>query len=172
MPEPEDEGRAILVDVAVILGLFLLAGVLAGILWPHLVDPVLVQRNKAGISTGEVALSNRFSNDGWYSVLGGVGGLLLGAVAVAWRGTHEVVTLLVVTAGAMLAALVSAWLGHRLGPEDPNLALADAAVGATAPDVVRVTANVVYLTWPIAAVVGALLVLWGSRSRTGHGLRG
>jgi hypothetical protein len=156
-----DEARSMLVDVAVVLGAFLAAGIVAGILWPQLVEPVMLSRTELGISTDEVALSNRFSNDGWYAVLAGVAGLGLGVVLTAWRRTHEVVTLLVVVAGALLAAFVSARLGRLLGPEDPNRVLADAAVGASAPDVVRITAEVVYLVWPIAAVVGALIVLWG-----------
>jgi hypothetical protein len=147
------------VDILVVLGSFLLAGVAAGLLWPHLVEPVLVSRTDAGISTDELALAHRFSNDGWYAVLAAVGGLGLGLVTTAWRRTHEVVTLLVVVAGALLAALVSAQLGHLLGPEDPDIVLAGAEAGATAPDVVRVTAEAVYLVWPIAALVGALLVL-------------
>jgi hypothetical protein len=156
-----EEARAMLLDVAVVLGAFLAAGTLAGILWPTLVDPVLVTRTDTGIAADEVALSNRFSNDGWYAVLGGVGGLGLGVALTAWRRTHEVVTLLVVVAGALVAALVSAQLGHWLGPDDPSRALADAAVGATAADVVDVTAEGAYLVWPIAAVAGALIVLWG-----------
>jgi hypothetical protein len=163
------EARAMLVDVAVILGAFLVAGVVAGVVWPQLVQPVTVSRNELGISTDEVALSHRFSNDGWYAVLAGVGGLGLGVLMATWRRTHEVVTLLVVVAGSLLAAVVSAQLGYRLGPEDPNIVLADAAVGATAQDVVRVSADVVYLVWPIAAVVGALVVLWSPpREQVGH----
>ncbi len=150
-----------LVDVAVVLGAFLVAGIAAGVLWPVLVDPVVVTRTELGLSTDEVALSNRFSNDGWYAVLGGVLGLGLGLGLTAWRRTHEVVTLLVLVAGALLATLVSAQLGRWLGPDDPNRALADAAIGASAPDVVRVSAEGVYLVWPIAAVAGALIVLWG-----------
>jgi hypothetical protein len=33
-------------------------------------------------------------------------------------------------------------------------------VGATAPDRVTVSAHAAYLVWPIAAVLGAVLVLW------------
>lgn len=164
--------RALLVDAGVILGAFLLTGLVAGILWPHLVHPVTVMRTNAGIVTDELALSYRIGNDGWYSVLAAVGGLVLGIVLVAWRRTHEVVTVLLVTSGAFLAAWVCAAVGTALGPEDPQKALAHAAVGATAPDRVTVSAHAAYLVWPIAAVIGALVVLWrpfAPRSRSDDG---
>jgi hypothetical protein len=165
MSSVEGEGagpglRAMLLDAVVILGVFLLAGLAAGVLWPHLVHPVSVTRTNAGIVTGELDLSHRIDNDGWYSVLGAVGGLVLGVVLTLWRRTNEVVTVLLVTSGAFLAAWVSAVVGTALGPEDPQKALAHAAVGATAPDRVTVSAHAAYFVWPIAAVAGALVVLW------------
>jgi hypothetical protein len=158
--DPAREGQAMLADIAVVLGVFLVAGLLAGVLWPQLVDPAVVTRDETGLASDEVALAKRFGTDGWFTVLAAVGGLVLGVVLMAWRRTHEVVTLLVVVAGALLASLVCSQLGHLLGPEDPNLVLADAAVGATAPEMVRVTADAAYLVWPISALIGALLVLW------------
>jgi hypothetical protein len=54
--------------------------------------------------------------------------------------------------------------------------LAGAAVGATAPDAVTVTAEAAYLAWPLGAVLGAILVLWsppGERLlERGHGSTG
>jgi hypothetical protein len=157
---PRSAAGSVLGDAAVVLGAFLAAGLVAGVLWPHLVHPVHVTRTSAGIVTGELDLSHRIDNDGWYSVLAAVGGLVLGVVLSLWRRTNEVVTVLLVTAGAFLAAWVSAVVGRALGPDDPRKALAHAAVGATAPDRVTVSAHAAYLVWPIAAVAGAVLVLW------------
>lgn len=152
--------RSMLLDAVVVLGAFLLVGLVAGVLWPHLVQPVDVTRTSAGIVTGELDLSHRIDNDGWYSVLGALGGLVLGIVLTLWRRTNEVVTVLLVTSGAFLAAWVAAKVGTALGPDNPQKALAHAAVGATAPDRVTVSAHAAYLVWPIAAVVGAVVVLW------------
>lgn len=152
--------RGLALDAVVVIGAFALAGLAAGVLWPHLVRPVTVTRTNAGIVTGELDLSHRIDNDGWYSVLAAVGGLVLGVVLVLWRRSNEVVTVLLVTSGSFLAAWLSAVLGTALGPGDPQKALAHAAVGATAPDRVTVSAHAAYLVWPIAAVVGAVVVLW------------
>lgn len=154
------EIRALLVDAVVVVGIFLVVGAVVGALWPHLVTPVTVTRTDAGLSTSEVGLSDRFGNDGWFSALGGLAGLVTGLVLMAWRRTHEVVSLLLVTGGAFLAAWVAATVGQALGPADPQDVLAAAASGSSAPDVVRVSAEAAYFVWPIAAVLGALLVLW------------
>jgi hypothetical protein len=155
----------VVADVVVVLVAFLVAGVVAGLLWPELVDPVTVTRDKLGVVTREVALSERFDNDGWYVVLAAAGGLLLGVVLTVWRRTHEVVTLLAVVAGACLAAWVSAEIGTWRGPQDPNQVLAHAKNGATALDRVTVSASGAYFVWPIAAVSGALVVLWSPPGR-------
>jgi hypothetical protein len=153
-------------DVAVVLAAFLLVAGVAGVVWPHLVAPVEVTRTEGGLSTGEIALGNQFDRDAWYSVLAFGGGLFLGVTMSAWRRSHEVVTLLAVVAGSLLAAWVSARVGRQLGPEDPARVLAHAKAGATALDQVVVTAHAAYLVWPISALIGALVVLWSPPGRS------
>lgn len=152
-------------DVAAALVAFLVAAVLVGVLWPQLVDPVVVEVADLGLLTDEVALGDRFDVVGWYSLLGGGFGLVLGVGLLARRQGHEVVTVLAVLAGAFLAAWLSAQLGTMLGPEDPDTVLAGAEVGATAEDRVVLTADVAYLVWPISSMVGAVVVLWSRPGR-------
>jgi hypothetical protein len=152
-------------DVAVALVAFLVAGVLVGVLWPQLVDPVVVERAELGMLTDEVALGDRFDAVGWYSLLGGGFALLLGIALLARRQINEVVTVLAVLAGACLAAWLSAQLGTALGPEDPDKVLAGAEIGATAEERVVLTADVAYLVWPISAMIGAVVVLWSRPGR-------
>jgi hypothetical protein len=154
------DGRAVLKDVVVIVLSFVAAAVVVGVLWPQLVDPVLLERNEVGVVTGEVALSERFDNVGWYSLLAGGFGLVLGALLAARRRTHEVVSLLAIVAAACLAAWLSAAIGTWAGPDDATAALAEGKVGDTAPDQVRLTADVAYLVWPISALAGCVIVLW------------
>jgi hypothetical protein len=161
---PADRG-AVIKDVLVVLVSFAVAAVLVGLIWPHLVDPVVVERTDAGLLTDEVALGDRFDVVGWYALLAAGAGLLLGAVLAATRRTHEVVTLLAVVACACLAAWLSAEVGSWVGPDDPNQVLADAEVGDTAEDRIVLTADVAYLVWPVAALIGSATVLW---SRPGH----
>lgn len=159
------EGRGVLKDVVVVLVSFLVAAVVVGVLWPQLVDPVEVVRDEAGLLTGEVALGERFDTVGWYSLLAGGAGLLLGALLAARCRTDEVVTLVAIVAGACLAAWLSAQVGTWVGPSDPEQVLADAKVGTTAPDQVVLTADVAYLVWPISALVGCATVLWSRPGR-------
>lgn len=156
--------RGVLADAVVVLAAFLLAAVAVGAAWPHLVDPVVVTRTKGGLLTDEVALADRFGAVAWYSLLSGGVSLVLGVVLLLVRRTHDVVTVLAVVAGACLAAWLSARLGTWWGPDDPQQVLAHAQVGATAPDRVVLSADAAYLVWPIAALVGAVVVLW-SRPR-------
>jgi len=158
--------RAVVVDVLVILGVFVVSGVVVGVVWPHLVEPVRVTRTDFGLLTGETALSNRFDTDGWFIVLGGGVGLVLGGLLTWWRRADEVVTVVAVAVGAGVAAVVAAWLGHQLGPDDPTTVLRHAKVGATALDVVKVHAKAAYFVWPMLALVGALVVLWSRPARS------
>ena len=159
------DGRRVVKDVLIVLVAFLVAAVVAGALWPQLIDPVIVERAEQGVLTDEVALGDRFDNVGWYALLGGASGLLLGVVLAASRRGHEVVTLLAVLVGACLAAWLSAEVGTWLGPEDPNQVLQDAKVGATAEDRVVLDTDVAYLVWPISAMVGSVVVLWSQAGR-------
>jgi hypothetical protein len=158
-PARRRDPRRLVADVAVVLGAGALLGLLAGVLLPQLADPVTVTRTANGLVRDEVALSEQFDVDGWYSVLAAVGGLLLGAVMLAWRRTDEVVTLLAAVAGAFLASWLSAAVALALGPDDPTQELSGAADGATAPAALALTADVVHWVWPLFAVLGALLYL-------------
>jgi hypothetical protein len=161
---PVDRG-AVVRDVLVVLVAFLAAAVVVGLVWPRVVEPVTVSRSDLGLTTGEVALAHRFDQDAWYSVLGGGAALLLGVVLTLWRRAHEAATLVAVLLGAVLAAWLSAVVGNATGPTAAEVALADAEPGATAPDQVLVTADAAYLAWPLAAVLGAVVVLWAPSRR-------
>lgn len=152
-------------DVLVILPAFLGAALIAGAWWPQLVDPVQSVRTAAGVSTDEVALAEQFDRDGWYAVLAGVAGLLLGLVLAWWRRRDPVATLLLVVVSAGAAAWLMARVGTALGPEPAEQVLAAAPVGTTAPGEVTVSAAAAYLVWPIAATAGALVAWLGSRTR-------
>ena len=150
------------VDVGIVVAGFVGAGLLLAAAWVALVPDIEVVRTRAGLVTGEVSLGNAFSADGWYAVLAGTAGLLLGLLMMIWRRTHEVVTVLAVAAGGFLAAWVMSQVGTVLGPNDPETVLSDARVGDTAPQQVEVTSAAVYFVWPITALAGSLVVLWSA----------
>lgn len=159
MPDRRRDPSRLVVDVLVVLAGAVLLGVVAGLAWPQLVDPVTVTRTGAGLVRDEAALAQQFDADAWYSVLAATGGLLLGVGMIAWRRADEVATLLAVVAGAFLASWISAELGLALGPDDPSRVLADAAEGATAEAAFVLTTDVVQWVWPLFAVLGALVFL-------------
>ena len=155
--------RALLTDAAIVIGVLLLLAVLAGLLWPQLVDPVQFTRTRQGVVSGEVQIARQFDDDGWYVVLAAIIGAVAGGVLTWWRSRDPVATVLLLVLGAAAAAWVMALVGHAVGPPSPGPLLADARIGATAPDEVKVHALAAYLVWPIAVLFGAVAVLWASR---------
>jgi hypothetical protein len=153
-----DSGRA--GDVAVVLGTFLLVGVACGVVWWLLVEPATFTKVASGGSMGEDELAKRFNADGWYAVIAAVAGLTVGLLLTLWRSRDFVLTTVLLVVGSGIAAAAMALSGHLLGPGDPNAALAAAAPGTAVPVQLGVDAKACYLIWPMAALVGALMVLW------------
>lgn len=149
-------------DAVVVLGAFLVLGLLCGLLWWLLVDPAMFTKFKTGAGMGEVQLSREFNSDGWYSVIAAVTGVVAGSLLTWWRSRDFLLTTVLLVVGSALAAAVMTATGHLLGPPDPKPILAAAAIGTRVPVQLSVTAKASYLVWPIAALVGALLVLWSS----------
>jgi len=154
-PEPPSTAG----DVVVVLGSYLGLGVLAAVLWWLLVEPALFTAAPGGgLNMSEVQLTRRFSADGWYAVIAAVLGVASGAILTWWRSRDHLLTVGLLVVGAVLAAGVMALLGGLLGPIDPHTLSAEP--GTVLPAALEVTVPACYLVWPIAALVGALVVLW------------
>jgi hypothetical protein len=157
-------------DVLVVLGVFLLAGLLGGALWAQVVSPAEFTKLAGGGSMGEDQLGRQFGADGWFVVIGAVAGLLLGVVLTWWRSRDPVLTTLLLVVGGTVAAAAMAALGHRLGPGSTSQALAAARIGAKVPERLDVGTGAhtglhwatlpFYLSWPVGALAGAVLVLF------------
>lgn len=158
-------GREVL-GIVVVLGLL---GLVAGAAWSLLVQTPLVTRSASGLVTPGVELSRRVEADGWFAVLGVLAALPTGIAVALRRRTDPVAAVLALTGGAMLAALLCGLVGRALGPADPVSVLQDAAVGAQAREVLTTHTWVVYLVWPLAAALGALVALLLRSPRHGHG---
>lgn len=149
-------------DVLVVLLVFAALGVLCGVLWWLLVDPAQFTKRASGGTMGEIELGRRFDTDGWYTVLAAVPGFLAGLSLTWWRDRDFRLTTVLLVPGAAVAAVLMAVVGRLLGPGDPDAALEAAKLGARVPVELAVTADAVYLTWPIAVLLGSLVVLWSS----------
>lgn len=157
-------------DVVVVLGCYLLLGVVCGIVWWLLVNPALFTKVHGGGTMSELQLSKEFDGDGWYAVIAAVAGIISGLLLTWWRSRDYLLTTLLLVPGSALAATVMVVLGHFLGPGDPNAALAAVKVGQHVPDQISVAAWATYLVWPMGALVGSLGVLWSS-TRASEGER-
>ncbi len=156
-------GGGAVADVVVVLGTFLVLGVVCGVLWWLLTDLAEYTRMpNGGGAMSEVELSKRFNADGWYSVIAIVAGFLSGLGLTWWRTRDFRLTAALLVVGAAVAAAVTAVVGRALGPGDPQAALASAHVGQAVPVQLSVTATPGYLVWPVAVLAGALMVLWSS----------
>lgn len=153
-------------DVLVVIGAYLLVGVVCGALWWWLWDPAVFTKVRGGGgSMGEVQLGRRFAADGWYVVIAAGAGLLLGVGMMLWRSRDVLLSTVLVVLGSGVAAAVMAVVGNLLGPVDPDVALAAVAPGAKVPTQLDVNSFVVYLVWPITTLVGALVVMWAAPGR-------
>ena len=126
-------------DAVVVLGVLLLLGVVGGLAWAQLVDPVPVG------ATAEDVLARQFDVEGWYAVLAAVAGVVAGAGLTVWRSRDPVATVLLLLVGAGLAAAVMAWVGAALSD-------------------LEVVAHAAYVVWPTAALFGSVVVLWSRPS--------
>jgi hypothetical protein len=161
-------------DVLLVLGLFLIAGVLGGVLWAQVVSPADFTKLASGGSMGEDELGRQFGSDGWFVVIGAVAGIVLGLALTAWRTRDPLLTVVLLVLGGGLAAAAAATVGHLLGPGSTSQALAAAKVGGKVAERLDVGTGAhtglgwdtlpFYLSWPVGALVGAVVVLLGGRS--------
>jgi hypothetical protein len=161
-------------DALIVLLSFLVLGVLCGVLWSLVVTPAEFTKLAQGGAMGEQELAKRFGADGWFVTIGAASSLLVGLALCRWRSRDPLLTSVLVVIGSLVAAVVTAAVGHLLGPGDAQAALDAAQVGAKVPeqldvgvvplrpltDYLRGTVTL-YAAWPIGALAGALVVLLG-----------
>lgn len=160
-PTPPDARAGLLSDAAWVLGTFVVLGLVGAFVWWLLVDPAMFTKARSGgLTMGEAELGKRFATDGWFVVIAAVLGLVSGSVLTWWRSRDFLATTVLLVVGSVVATGLMALVGRLLGPADPGRLVASAEVGDRLPMQLAVTADVAYLVWPIAVLVGALFVLW------------
>ena len=152
----------VLLDAVVVLAWFLVAAVVAAVIWWQITPLPFYTRTGSGAAMDQLQLGHQVGVDGWYVVLAVALGLVSGVALTAWRRRDEVLTVVLVTCGAGLAGWLSARIGRWLGPADPHQVLSHLAVGQHAPVQLALTAQGAQLVWPMAALLGAIGVLWGT----------
>ncbi len=153
MRAPADT-RTIALGVLVPVLAFALAGVLGAAIWAWWADPPA--KSEATPTNVELLLGRQFAVDASYAFIGLAVGLAVGALlALALRRTGWLLVV-GVTLGGVAAAAVAYELGMRWGPSPAGSTKADELLSGAL--VVHVPG--VFLSWPVGALAGLLLVVW------------
>ena len=153
--------RPLLADLGVVVAWFVVLGLLGALLWWQLTPLAEYTRTTTNAEMGEEQLGVQVSADGWYFVIAATGGLVSGVGLLALRRRDPVAMVVLVTFGALLAGWLMLRVGLWLGPADPKSVLPDVAIGAEVPLQLEPHADGVVVVWPIAALLGAIGVIWG-----------
>ncbi len=148
-----------------VVGCFVLAGLVAGLVWWKIIDPPYFVRTSQGAVMDQVQLGRRVQADGWFMVLGVVGGLLGALVLVRRFERAPLLTLLLGCLASVGGGLLALGLGTTLGHSDVTSLARTAKTGAHIPDSLGVISHLVLVAWPIGFLVGAVAILWGTRPR-------
>lgn len=168
--------RESLPAIGIILGVFAVAGVVAGILWSRLGLPdgpiEAVMYNGAPLFENEVTASRLFAMDGWFALLGAIGGVLLGTVLYPSFRRHGPWTVGALVLGGFLAAATSFAVGTLVANDQVILAWEPTAEqGARIVAPLTLQAYGVAVAWPASALVSVLILAWlwqpGARPESG-----
>jgi hypothetical protein len=153
-------GQAGIVVVA-----FAAVGALAGVVWEWLwTPPVGVVVDQEWL-LGLTGLRAEFSATGVYVLVASVAGLLVGALCGLFLDRAELVTLVAVLVGAVLAGWVMVQVGQALGPPDPRELAETARNGTRLPSDLTIAGASPYVAFPAGATLGLAVVLLGMTKR-------
>ena len=154
--------RRVLSDAGIVLAWFVVVAAVAAVIWWQVTPLPFFTRTSSGAVMNPVQLGGRVAVDGWYTVLAVGFGVVSGVVLTAWRRRDPVLTVLLITCGAGLAGWLAERVGQWLGPAAPKDVLGRLAAGQHAPVQLVLSAQGAQLVWPMAALLGAIGVLWGT----------
>lgn len=136
---------------------FALAGALGALVWHWWWTPAptgFVYQKHAYFGPDD-----EFRSTGTYVIVSAAIGFLLGLVLTYLLERDEVVTLVALVVGGVIAAAVMAVLGHLLGPESAAHVASGGADGDPVKADLRVQTGAAYLVFAVSALVGSLVVL-------------
>lgn len=130
-----------------------LLGIPAGLLWaataPEVTYVVVQGRALVADAEGQAPIAV----DGRFAVIAAVAGVACGAAAYLAGGRgNDLALLFGLTAGGLAASLVAWRLGHQIGLDSFQRAVARAPDGRTLTGPARLRATGLLMTWPIMAV--------------------
>jgi hypothetical protein len=152
-------------DVGWVLGYFVVAGLVAAVLWWQIVEPPYFIRTRTGGVMEQAQLSRRVQADGWFLTIGGAAGLLGGVLLTLWRARRPLLVVLVGFVASLGGGVIALELGKLLGHRDVQALLKAAKVGVHIPDKLDVISPMVLAAWPTGFLVGCVAILWGTSGR-------
>ncbi|MCZ4499384.1 MAG: hypothetical protein JWQ74_1937 [Marmoricola sp.] len=167
-PDPDRLQRALgdlAVDVAVVVAWFALAALICAAIWVKVTPLPHYTRTADNATMDEAQLAKQVATDGWFFAIAAVAGLVSGFALLVLRRRSPILMVLLVAGGGALATYLMLQLGLAFGPPDPNGVFAGVPVGAQVPLRIKPDADGIRFVWSIAALVGALLALWGREAR-------
>lgn len=139
-------------------GLSVVLGGLLGVAWYVVVDlPSYVVDANSGATSTERGLTEYFSTDAWFVVLGLAGGAVLGLLTWWWFGRRGWMCVPVALAAALMAALTCWGVGLALGPDGFDERIATAQPGDRVEIDFALRSWTAVVVWPFAALAPILV---------------
>jgi cation transporter-like permease len=159
-PERAEQGglRAVLI----IVGVFAVLGIAAGVVWQQMAPQVEMQMTEIGpYPVNELEAGQLMSMDGWYAALAGCLGLIAGSVLATIFLRHAWVMVLGLLAGSVLAAVLAFTIGTVMGNGEIIVAWQpEAKLWSPLSAPLQLHAYGVALIWPIAALAPIVPLAW------------
>lgn len=150
--------RAVFIVFAVFAGL----GIVAGLLWPHLVTKVEMVMTEIGpYPLSEETAGQLMAMDAWFAALAAGAALVAGAILASFYLQYDTATVLALLGASTLAAVLALVVGSLSGSGELLLAWdpkVPVETRLTAP--LMLHAYGVLLVWPIAALAPVLPLAW------------
>lgn len=166
--------RDVRLQVGTTVLLFVIAGLVGGVVWRLLVTLPTYTRTVDNGAMDAVQLSAGVAIDGWYAVIAAVVGFLLATGLTLWTARSARLNVLLVVLGGAMAGLVMLEVGRLLSPGDLEGRLAAAKVGesvavplvpnADTISVLGLSVPVIFMIWPLAALAGVAVTLLCGRA--------
>ena len=160
-PARHATGSGWLRDGLLVLGLFGVGGVAAGLVWRWLWTPTRgIVLDGTWYAEGE-SVGTAFSGTGLYVLVALAAGLLLGVLSGLLADRRELLTLALVVVGSLLAGWVMVLVGTVGVPPDPQPLAAGSPDRARLPGTLEVTGWSPYVAFPSGALAGLCAVFVG-----------
>jgi hypothetical protein len=165
LQRPDRPGRAErggLRAFLIIVGVFAVLGIAAGVVWQQMAPQVEMRMTEIGpYPVSELEAGQLMSMDGWYAALAGCLGLIAGSVLATIFLKHAWTMVLSLLAGACLAAILAFTIGTVMGNGEIIVAWQpEAKLWAPLSAPLQLHAYGVALIWPIAALAPIVPLAW------------